>query len=207
MSKPIVAGTAAATPAVGSGTKPRPGHVATGVAVDLTAMAVPMATLSVREQSYIPTALARKTIDAMHADMTALRKRHVEKLTEVAEYFQTVEDATKRKFVTFVEAFRATAQNEITAHKLSLQQASTQLREQHEQLEQSTQRIAALEELMRAHERSASDASELAQANMASAESRHSEVRPSRVRGHLPPDKRDSLTVAPPSPPRRPSRL
>lgn len=170
-------------------------------------MAVPMATLSVREQSYIPTALARKTIDAMHADMTALRKRHVEKLTEVAEYFQTVEDATKRKFVTFVEAFRATAQNEITAHKLSLQQASTQLREQHEQLEQSTQRIAALEELMRAHERSASDASELAQANMASAESRHSEVRPSRVRGHLPPDKRDSLTVAPPSPPRRPSRL
>lgn len=39
----------------GGGTKSKHGHVGSGVAVDLTAMAVPIAELGVREQSYIPT--------------------------------------------------------------------------------------------------------------------------------------------------------
>ena len=113
----------------------------------------------------------------MHADMIALRKRHVEKITEVSQFFQSVEDSTKKKFLSFLEVFRTAAQGEIAAHKLSLHSANLQLREQLEHLEQRDLRINALEELVRVHERGASDAAELSQGNMAAAESRHSEVR------------------------------
>ena len=156
-----------------TGTKTTHGQLATGITVDLTAVAAPMATFNVREQSYIPTALARKTIDSMHSDMIAMRKRHVEKLTEVAQFFQSVEDTTKRNVLSFLEVFRATAHNELASHKRALQQANLQLREQHEQ---SAERIAALEDVIRSHERSASEASDLAQLNMASAANRHSDV-------------------------------
>ena len=113
----------------------------------------------------------------MHADMIALRKRHVEKITEVSQFFQSVEDSTKKKFLSFLEVFRTAAQGEIAAHKLSLHSANLQLSEQREHLEQRDLRINALEELVRVHERGASDAAELSQGNMAAAESRHSEVR------------------------------
>ena len=109
----------------------------------------------------------------MHYDMVAMRRKHLDKLTEVAAYFQTVEDTTKQKFMSFLEAFRATAHNELVSHKRALQQANLQMREQQEQ---SNQRIAALEEMVRSQEHSASEASVVAQVNMASAENRHAQV-------------------------------
>jgi len=120
--------------------------------------------------------LPKEAIDALQADNIALRKRQAEKLTEIAQRFQAIEDATKHKFLSFMAIFRDTARHEIAAHKRALQQANQMLREQHEQQEQSALRIAGLEELLREDERNASNASEDAQANMAAAESRHTEV-------------------------------
>jgi hypothetical protein len=141
--------------------------------VDLTAMTVPISTLSVREQSYIPTALAKKTVDAMHADMVALRQRHVAKLTEITAYFQSVEEDTKHKFLSFLELFRTSAHNELAAHKKALQQANQQLRELQEE---NALRVAGLEEVIRANQMSNAGALENAQHVMTDAEARHAEV-------------------------------
>jgi hypothetical protein len=149
------------------------GRLTTGAVPDLTAMTVPISSLALREQSYIPTALARKTVDAMHADMASLRQRHVAKLTEISAYFQNVEDDTKHKFLSFLELFRTSAHNELAAHKKALQQANIQLKEQQEQ---SLQRIAGLEDVLRTNQLSNVNALENVQQGMAVTEARHAEV-------------------------------
>jgi len=76
-----------------------------------------MTALGVKEQSYVPYKLARSAIDAMTADMAAMKERHVRAMAAIGDNYERVEAESQAYFMTFIARLRERAGAEIAVYK------------------------------------------------------------------------------------------
>jgi len=157
----------------------RPASLTRGTAAALAAAAAvpppaPPAALVPREQSYIPLALARRTIEAMERDMVAMKERHMAALDGVTAYYSRTEEETKRIVLSFLEQLKAKAREEIAGHRRVAAAAESELRELRDS---SSQRISSLEARVASLEAELSTTLSKIATDSVSAEQQQEEVR------------------------------
>jgi hypothetical protein len=85
-------------------------------------------TLAVREKSYIPLHLAKKTIETMQADMQIMKDRHVSAIQQISQYYERIEEETRQNFVSVVGKIKTTSHSELDAYRKTLKTTEAELR-------------------------------------------------------------------------------